>query len=109
MFVVTGASSGLGFAITCHLFKHNAAKIITLSSREESVMKAIEQLKSWCDTSRLMWHRCDLNYLRQVDRVARKLKDEEKRIDGKGEDETCTTSTLLTIVFSTSTNLRRMV
>jgi WW domain-containing oxidoreductase len=80
VFVVTGASSGLGLAITCHLLKHNAAKIITLSSREESAIKATEQLKSWGDTSRIVWHRCDLKDLRQVDQVARKLR-EEKRID----------------------------
>lgn len=58
IFVVTGASSGLGFAITCHLLKHNAAKIITLSNKEDNAMKAIERLKSWGDTSRVVWHRC---------------------------------------------------
>ena len=82
VFVVTGASSGLGFAITCHLIKHNAAKIITLSNNEQHAMKAIEQLKSWGDTSRVSWHKCDLRDLRQVDRVAKKLKEAEKRIDG---------------------------
>jgi WW domain-containing oxidoreductase len=85
VFVVTGASSGLGFAITCHLLKHNAAKIITLSSRVESAMKAIEQLKPWGDTSNIVWHRCDLKDLRQVDQLARKLK-EEKRIDAVGNN-----------------------
>ncbi len=81
VFVVTGASSGLGFAITCHLLKHNAAKIITLSNKEDNAMRAIEQLKSWGDTSKVVWHRCNLKDLGHVDEVARKLKEEEKRID----------------------------
>ncbi|ERF76766.1 hypothetical protein EPUS_02305 [Endocarpon pusillum Z07020] len=81
VFVVTGGSSGLGFAIICHLLKHNAAKIITLSNKEENARKAIGQLNSWGDTSRVIWQKCDLKDLRQVDQVARKLREEEKRID----------------------------
>lgn len=81
VFVVTGASSGLGFAITCHLLKHNARKIITLSSNEEHASMEMEQLKCWGDTDRVVWHKCDLQDLRHVDRTAKKLKDEEKRID----------------------------
>lgn len=41
----------------------------------------MEQLKCWGDTDRVVWHKCDLQDLRHVDRTAKKLKDEEKRID----------------------------
>lgn len=79
--MVTGASSGLGLAIACHLLKHNAAKIIAISNDDEHASGATEQLKSWGDTGKVIWHKCDLQDLRQVDRTAQKLKDEEKRID----------------------------
>jgi WW domain-containing oxidoreductase len=73
-------------AITSHLLKHNAARLITLSSKEENALKATEQLKSWGDTNRVVWHKCDLKDLQQVDQVAKKLKQEEKRIDAVRPD-----------------------
>jgi WW domain-containing oxidoreductase len=94
---VTGASSGLGFAITCHLLKHNAARIIAVSSNEEHAQEAIEKLKSWGDTNRVSWQRCDLKDLRQVDRLARKLKEEESRIDAVRGEFNCRLKTSLIV------------
>ena len=87
--MVTGASSGIGFAITAHLLKSNAAKIITLSSREENAKRAIENLKDWGDTSRVAWHYCDLKDLQQVDQISKKLKAEEPRIDAVRNNPPC--------------------
>jgi WW domain-containing oxidoreductase len=100
--VVIGASSGLGFAITCHLLKHNAAKIITLSNKEENAIKAIELLKSWGDTSKLVWHRRNLKDLSQVDHMARKLRVGEKRIDAVS-DSGDQQSPIMTLFSSFST------
>ena len=103
--MVTGASSGLGLAIACHLLKHNAAKIITLSSNEEHASMEIEQLKCWGDTGRVVWHKCDLQDLRQVDQTARKLKDKEKRIDAVRLRRIIKLSLLIMVFFSSSSML----
>jgi WW domain-containing oxidoreductase len=82
VYIVTGGTSGLGFGITAHLLQHNASKIVILSSNQDKAREAIEKLEKWGDISRLEWHYCDLGDLKQVDSVARKLKDQESRIDG---------------------------
>ena len=78
---MTGASSGIGFAITARLLQHNAAKIITLSSRKNVALESIEHLKTFGDVSRVVWYSCDLKELDSVDKVAKKLRDSEPRID----------------------------
>jgi WW domain-containing oxidoreductase len=88
-------------AITCHLLKHNAARIITLSANEENAIEAIEQFKSWGDTSRVVWHKCDLKDLQQVDRLAKKLKEEEHRIDAVRWHKHLATKYSLTVFFLT--------
>lgn len=46
----------------------------------------MEQLKPWGDTNKVIWQKCDFKDLKEVDRVARKLKEEEKRIDAVSWD-----------------------
>ena len=49
--------------------------------KEEHAEQAIEELKKWGDTSKVHWVQCNLEDLKQVDEVAKKLKSEEKQID----------------------------
>ncbi len=63
------------------MLQHNARKIILLSNKEEHAEQAIEALKQWGDASRVQWVQCNFEDLKQVDEVAKKLKNEEKQID----------------------------
>jgi NAD(P)-dependent dehydrogenase (short-subunit alcohol dehydrogenase family) len=100
------------------LLKHNAAKIITLSSNKENASKMMERLKPWGDTSRILWQQCNLKDLGQVDQLAQKVKEEEKRIDAVRRDTfrlrpladhgDVSLSSMLELV-STSSNSQRMV
>ena len=78
---MTQLGSGLGFAITAHLLRANAAKIITISSRRASAVDSINQLASYGDTSRITYECCNLKSLNQVDALARKIRSTEPRID----------------------------
>ncbi|MCJ1366890.1 hypothetical protein MMC16_006021 [Acarospora aff. strigata] len=81
VYIVTGGSAGIGFGIVAHLLQHNAQKILLLSNKEEHAEQAIEELKQWGDASKVHWVQCNLEDLKQVDEVAKKLKSEEKQID----------------------------
>ncbi|KAI9872010.1 MAG: hypothetical protein M1830_001804 [Pleopsidium flavum] len=80
-YIVTGGSAGIGFGIVAHLLQHNAQKILLLSNKEEHAEQAMEELKQWGDASKVHWVKCNLEDLKQVDEVAKKLKSEEKQID----------------------------
>ncbi len=82
VFIVTGASTGIGYGIVVHLLQHNASKIIILSNDEQHAQEAIEDLKQYGDTSRVVWQQCNLRSLKQTDQVAKKLEAEEQRVDG---------------------------
>lgn len=49
--------------------------------KEEHAEQAMEELKKWGDTSKVQWVQCNLEDLKWVDEVAKKLKSEEKQID----------------------------
>jgi len=55
--------------------------MLLLSNKEEHADQAIEELKRWGDASKIHWVKCNLEDLKQVDEVAKKLKSEEKQID----------------------------
>ena len=83
VYIVTGASAGIGFGIAAQLLQRNASKIIILSSGEERGKKAIEDLKAFGDAStRARFVKCNLSDLKDTDRVAKSLRDSEPRIDG---------------------------
>lgn len=49
--------------------------------KEEHAEQAMEELKKWGDTSKVHWVQCNLEDLKWVDEVAKKLKSDEKQID----------------------------
>jgi len=82
VYIVTGASTGIGYGIVVHLLQHNASRIIILNNSEEHAREAMADLKQYGDISRVIWQQCDLRSLQQTDHVAKKLRKEEQRIDG---------------------------
>ena len=81
IYIITGGSAGIGFGIVAHILQHNAAKILLLSNKKQHAEEAMEELKSFGDTDRVHWVHCDLSSLKQTDKVAKKLYNEEKQID----------------------------
>ncbi len=82
VYIVTGASAGIGFGIAAQLLQRNASKIIILSSGEERGKKAIQDLQAYGDSSRARFVKCNLSDLKDSDHVAKSLRDSEPRIDG---------------------------
>lgn len=82
VYIVTGGTAGIGFGITAHLLQHNPAKIYILSNKEEHASDAKEALQKYGDTSKIIWHHCNLNSLHQTDTVAKDLLNSLDRIDG---------------------------
>lgn len=82
VYIVTGASAGIGFGIAAQLLQRNASKIIILSSGEERGKKAIQDLQAFGDSTRARFVKCNLSDLKDTDGVAKSLRDSEPRIDG---------------------------
>ena len=78
MYIVTGGTAGIGFGIAAHLLQHNASKLILVSQKEEHAEEAMEELKSYGDTSRVHWVQCDLKDLKRTNEVAQQLKNEQQ-------------------------------
>ena len=78
MYVVTGGTAGIGFGITAHLLQHNAARVILLSQKEEHADEAKEELKTYGDSNRVEWVQLDLKDLKQTDKVAKQLTNEQR-------------------------------
>ena len=81
VYVVTGGTAGIGFGITAHLLQHSAAKIFLLSQKEQHADEAKEELKKYGDASKVEWVQLDLKDLKQTDRIAKQLA-EEQQLDG---------------------------
>ncbi|KAI9720229.1 MAG: hypothetical protein M1812_003047 [Candelaria pacifica] len=81
VFIVTGGSAGIGYGIVAHLLQHKPAKILLLSNKEEHADEAIESLKQYGDPETVQWFKCDLTDLKQTDEVAKRIQQEESRID----------------------------
>ena len=82
VYVVTGGSAGIGFGILAHILQHKASKVYMLSMKEEHAQQAQESLKEWGNPDHMEWMQCNLEDLKQVDEVAKKLKSELKSLDG---------------------------
>ncbi|XXH01680.1 hypothetical protein Hte_008041 [Hypoxylon texense] len=81
VFVVTGGSAGIGFGICAHILQHNCAKLYLLGKKEEHLDESKEALRSYGDVSRVEFIRCELEDLRETDRVARSLVANLERLD----------------------------
>lgn len=82
VYLVTGASTGIGYGITAHLLQHNAAKIIALSNEKDHADAMLQDLAQYGDASRVQWQQCNLRDLKATDSVAKRLKAELPRLDG---------------------------
>jgi WW domain-containing oxidoreductase len=81
VFVVTGGSAGIGFGIVAHLLEHGPEKIYLLSNKVQHAREAIEELKNYGDSSKVVWKQCDLEDFGQVKQVAEELKDDLTSLD----------------------------
>jgi WW domain-containing oxidoreductase len=82
VYLVTGASTGIGYGITAHLLQHNAAKIIALSNDRQHADAMLDDLKQYGDVSCVQWQQCNLRNLKATDAVAKQLKVDLPRLDG---------------------------
>lgn len=82
VFIVTGASSGVGEQLAFILFKHNA-KVYVAARSEEKSQKAIERIKARVPESngQLIYLHLDLNDLTTVKRSADDFLSQNDRLD----------------------------
>jgi len=81
-FVITGGTAGIGYGITAHILQHNPSKIFLLSNKEEHAEEAQHDLQKYGDTTKVHWMKCNLQDLKQVDEVAKNLRDTLDQLDG---------------------------
>jgi len=80
-FLVTGGSAGIGLGIASHILQHNPKRLLFLSNREDHAVDTLRHLKQYGDTSKVEWVQCDLNDLKQVEKVGRRLAEKESELD----------------------------
>lgn len=76
--VITGGTRGIGLE-TVRVFKENNAEVILFGSKEESVNKAITQLKS--EGYQVSGYYPDLNNYEEIETVIKKIIEQYGRID----------------------------
>ncbi len=76
--IITGGTRGIGFE-TVKLFKENKAEVILFGSREESVSKAVEELKNIGMNVSGYWP--NLSDINDIEDVVKKIYDKYKHID----------------------------
>ncbi|MCJ1318346.1 hypothetical protein MMC15_003674 [Xylographa vitiligo] len=81
VYVVTGGAAGIGFGISAHLLQHNAAHIYLLGKKESHAEEAMKEFEKYGDVSKVEFVKCELEDLKQVDKVAKELSKLPK-IDG---------------------------
>lgn len=94
VYIVTGGSKGIGYGIISALLSHNPKKVFFVSSREGPAMEKLEALKvprvdaegnreggPEMVEEKVEWVKCDLDDLKEVDRVSLELKE---RLSGEG-------------------------
>lgn len=78
--VVTGGTRGIGFA-TVKKFLENEAKVVLLGSKQETVEKAIKELKQINSSYELIGFYPDLSSKEEMDEVFKKVKEIYGHID----------------------------
>ena len=78
--VVTGGTRGIGFA-TVKKFLENEAKVVLLGSKQETVEKAIKELKQINSSYEVIGFYPDLSSKEQMDEVFKKVKEIYGHID----------------------------
>lgn len=76
--LVTGGTRGIGLE-TVRVFKENHAEVILLGSREETVMKAIDELKK--EGHEVSGYYPDLNNYEEIEKTIKDIIDKYGRID----------------------------
>lgn len=83
VYIVTGGSAGIGYGIVTALMDKNPKKVMFLSSREDRAMEKLHALDA--PPERVEWVQCDLQDLKEVDRVSLELRkkcEDLGRLDG---------------------------
>ena len=78
--VVTGGTRGIGYAIV-RTYLQNGAKVALLGSREETVVKALQQLKAENDQWQVIGFWPDLNKPEEIADVFSKVKEQFGSLD----------------------------
>ncbi len=78
--IITGGTRGIGFA-TVKTFLDNGAKVVLLGSKEESVNKAIEELKKINENYEVSGAYPNLSDLASVEETFKDVVDKYKKID----------------------------
>lgn len=78
--IVTGGTRGIGLEIVRTFLKNNA-KVVLFGSREESVNKALEELKNENQNYEVSGYYPDLTSIESVKKVFEKVKNQYGRID----------------------------
>ena len=78
--VVTGGTRGIGFA-TVKKFLENEAKVVLLGSKQETVEKAIKELKQINSSYEVIGFYPDLSSKEEMDEVFKKVKEIYEHID----------------------------
>jgi WW domain-containing oxidoreductase len=64
-----------------HILEHKPSKILLLSNKESHADEAREKLREYGDADKVQWIPCDLQDLKDVDRTARQLVEDEKDLN----------------------------
>lgn len=76
--IVTGGTRGIGLEIV-RIFKENKAEVVLFGSKEETVNKAVEELKN--EGMNVKGYHPNLNNLEELEKVIREIKSEYGHID----------------------------
>lgn len=76
--IITGGTRGIGLA-TAKLFAENKAKVIIFGSKEETVSKAIDELKK--ENLEVNGYYPNLNNIDEINKVVKEIKDKYGHID----------------------------
>lgn len=78
--VITGGTRGIGFEIA-HTFLNEGASVVILGSREETVTKALKELKSSFPNAKIKGMHPDLTSFKEMEEAIKEIINEFKVID----------------------------
>jgi len=81
VYVVTGATAGIGFGIAAHILQHGPEKLYLLGKKAEHIAESQKKLEEWGDVSKVEFIQCELEDFKHTDGVARSL-SKLSRLDG---------------------------